>query len=90
MARLQNVSALQNPHVEATHRTKKDKTLLQNCLALLKGYAKLEGVPKGRRFPDLDMSILFCPFWDFRGFSRISSDFFRDFPDLSFSSFSAN
>ena len=46
-------------------------------------------------FPDLDLSFLFCPFLSFLGLSRffgifpICSGMVRDFPDLSFSSFSA-
>ena len=43
-------------------------------------------------FPDLDLSFLFCPFWDFPDFSGIfpiCSGMVRGFSRLSFSSFSA-
>ena len=44
-------------------------------------------------FPDLDLSFLFCPFlsfWDFPGdFPDLSRGLSGDFPDWSFSSFSA-
>ena len=42
-------------------------------------------------FPDLGLSFLFCPFWDFPDFSGIfliCPGILRDFPDLSASSFS--
>ena len=51
---------------------------------------------KRRRFPDLDFFVLFCPSLSFLGlsrfflgFSRIARGWSGDFPDLSFSSFSA-
>ena len=57
--------------------------------------AKRGGVQTGA-FPDLDLSFLFRPLLSFLGLSRIFSGFsrfvrglFGDFPDLSFSSFSA-
>ena len=50
------------------------------------------GVSNGGGFPDLDLS-LFCPFlsfWDFPGdFPDLRGGWSGDFPDLSFSSFSA-
>ena len=46
-----------------------------------------EGVSNGG-FPDLDLSFLFCPF--FSGISWFARGWSGDFPDLSFSSFSAH
>ena len=57
--------------------------------------AKRGGFKRGG-FPDLDLSFLFCPFLSFfrtflifLGFSRFARGWSGDFPDLSFSSFSA-
>ena len=59
----------------------------QNSRAAKRGCFKRGG------FPDLDLSFLFCPFlsfWDFPGdFPDLRGGWSGDFPDLSFSSFSA-
>ena len=47
------------------------------------------GVSNGGGVPDLDLSFLFRPFWDFPDLSGIFPGVSEDFPDLSFSSFSA-
>ena len=47
------------------------------AFTLFKG--RWTGVFQTGRFPDLDLSFLFCPFLSFLGLSR----FFGDFPDLS-------